>query len=81
MAFFLFLQCTICDNTFAIWLQLLMCVPGAYPLMGFIPPKLLKCNLTTDAEYVANLVSVMRKSLCGCQRATVQFITWYDISA
>jgi len=35
---------------------------GAYPMgdriKGFIPPKLPKLYLTTDAEYVANLVNV-----------------------
>jgi len=30
-----------------------------------------KLDLTTDAEYVANLVNWH----CGCKRATVQFIT------
>jgi len=27
-------------------------------IKGFIPPKLLKLELTTDAEYVVNLVNV-----------------------
>ena len=40
---------------------------------GFIPLKMPKLNLTTDAEYVANLVNI---KLCGCKHATVQFITW-----
>jgi len=40
-------------------------------IKGFIPQKLLKLDLTTGAEYVANLVHVM----CGCKRATVQFST------
>jgi len=39
--------------------------PGAYPrgYKGIYTPKLPKLDLTTDAEYVANLVKV-------------QFITW-----
>jgi len=43
-----------------------------------IPPKLQKLDLTTDAEYVANLLPV-----CGCKRAAVKFVTWmgYAVSA
>jgi len=38
-------------------------------IRAFIPPKL---DLTTDAEYVANLLSVS----CGCKRAAVKLVTW-----
>jgi len=36
--------------------------------------KFHKLYLTTDAEYVDYLVNVKR-SICGCKRAVVQFIT------
>ena len=38
---------------------------------GFIPPKLPKLGLTSNTEYVANLVNVSM----WFKRATVQFIT------
>ena len=42
-------------------------------IKGFIPAKLPKLDLITDADCVAKLSKCM--SVCGCKRATVQFIT------
>jgi len=49
----------------------------ASKIKGFIPSKLPKLDLTTHArQYVANLVKARGRSMCGCKRATVRFITW-----
>jgi len=46
--------------------------------MDLYSPKNAKLDLTTHAEYVANLVN---DSMQGCKRATMKFITWYAIPA
>ena len=46
-------------------------IPKGYKGM-YTPPKLPKVDLTTDAEYAANLVNVI--TTCNCP--AVQFITW-----
>ena len=45
---------------------------------GLILPKNAKLDLTTHAEYVANLVN---DSMQGSKRATMKFITRYAVPA
>jgi len=43
---------------------------------GIYTPKLPKLYLTTDAKLWPNMLLIQYMSICGCKRATVQFITW-----